>query len=315
MIGSCIIDTVDIAAYGAFIERGGSDDFLSFPDRRTPDFNDWAEYDGLDVDLSDLSFEAKKVSVDYVITGENETLFKHRLNSFKTLHYQPGYRQVYVREFNRTFQLRFVGFSRYRHTGGMVNNRNKRGYLTADYVMDDPLQMFSDAISSPVGGVVNNSNISLNMNDLSSYGIIVNDAYSTLLKPRSLKEALTYRSSFQDGMIADIDEELKKRPRELMIDCTMVAASSANLIINLNALFNQMNSTQPVTIDTAGETMNCYYTKMSRFKKEAPFGRRVRISYTLHLQEFSDMQLLRLLASENDAMITTENGIFIDLEY
>lgn len=315
MVGSCIIDTVDISAYGAFIERGGSDDFLSFPVRRTPDFNDWAEYDGLDVDLSDLSFEAKKVSVNYVITAPDQTVFKHRLNSFKTLHYQPGYRQIYVKEFNKTFELRFIGFSRYRHTGGMINNRTKRGYLTAEYVMDDPLQMFTGSVGSPVGGGVNHSNIRLNMNDLSSYGIIVNDAYSSLLKPRSLKEALTYKSNYRDGIITDTDEELKKRPRELMIDCTMVATSSANMIINLNALFNQMNSTQPVTIDTAGEIMNCYYTKMSRFKKEAPFDRRVRISYTLHLQEFSDKLLSGLLAAESGVVITTENGIIIELEY
>src|SRR5690554_3403451 len=134
MIGSCIIDTVDISAYGAFIERGGSDDFLAFPERRTPDFNDWQEYDGLDVDLSDLSFLAKKVSVNYVIVADKGTVFTHYLNSFKTLHYQPGYRQIYVREFNKTFTLRFVGFSRYKQTGGLINNRQKRGYLTVDYI-------------------------------------------------------------------------------------------------------------------------------------------------------------------------------------
>lgn len=315
MIGGCIIDTVDIAAYGAFIERGGSDDFLSFPDRRMPDFNDWAEHDGLDVDLSDLSFEAKKVSVNYVITAQNEGTFKQYLNSFKTLHYQTGYRQVYVKEFNRTFELRFVGFSRYRHSGGMVNNRQKRGYLTADYVMDDPLQMF-DGVISPVGGGVGDSYVRINMNDLSSYGIVVNDAYSSLLKPRSPKEPLTYISRYADGMFADTESEQKKRPRELMIDCTMVASSASNLISNLAALFSQMNSLVPVVVDAAGETMNCYYTKMSRFRKDAPFSRRVRVSFTLHLQEFSDTQLMRLLAAENGNMITTENGIyFIDLEY
>lgn len=315
MIGSCIIDTVDISAYGAFIERGGSDDFLSFPSRRTPDFNDWAEYDGLDVDLSDLSFEPKKVSVNYVITADDETTFKHRLNSFKTLHYQPGYREIYVREFNKTFELRFVGFSRYKQTGGMIKQGSKRGYLTADYMMDDPMQLYSEAISSPVGGGVNSSYVHLNGVDLSQYGIIVQDAYSTVLKPRSLKEVLTIDSHYRDGQWADADaEDVKKRPQEIVIECAMLANSVSTLMINLAALFNVMRSTQPIVVDAAGATSQCYYSKMTRFRKDAPFRRRVRVSFLLHLQEFSDAQIARLLASENNYVIITENGYAIDLD-
>lgn len=315
MVGSCIIDTVDISAYGAFIERGGSDDFLSFPERRTPDFNDWAEYDGLDVDLSDLSFDAKKVSVNYVITAPDQTVFKHRLNSFKALHYQPGYRQIYVREFNKTFELRFIGFSRYRHTGGMINNRTKRGYLTADYVMDDPLQMFTEGIDTPVGGRVGLSYVQINEVDLSRYGIIVNDVYSSVLKPRSVKEVLTAGSRHSDGQWADVGiEDIKKRPQEIAIECTMVANSVSILITNLTALFNAMRKLGPIKLDASYKRSLCYFSKMSRFRKEAPFKRSVRVSFTLHLQEFSDAQVIRLLSTENNYIVTTESGYAIDLE-
>lgn len=314
MIGSCIIDNVDIWAYGAFIERDGSNDFLSFPTRRTPDFNDWSEYDGLEVDLSDLSFEAKKVSVNYVILGDDETVFKQRLNAFRTLHFKAGYRNVYVREFNKTFTLRFVGFSRYKHKGGMVNNRSKRGYLTADYIMDDPLQMYSTAIDTPISQSKIRTYTKINQIGLSQFGIIVQDVYSTALRPASAKKVLERKSDHLDGMWADVDEIASTQLHEVMIDCTMKANSVSELNTNLTALFNNMNITTPLTVDVAGQRFACYYTKMSRFKKEAPFKRSVRVSFTLHLQEFSEIQIARILATQSNIALITQSGILISLD-
>lgn len=285
MIGSCIIDNVDIWAYGAFIERDGSNDFLSFPSRRTPDFNDWSEYDGLDVDLSDLSFEAKKVSVNYVILGDDETVFKQRLNAFRTLHFKAGYRNVYVREFNKTFKLRFVGFSKYRHQGGMVNNRSKRGYLTADYMMDDPLQMYSTAIDTPISQSKIRTYTKINQIGLSQFGIIVQDVYSTALRPASAKKVLERKSDHLDGMWADVGVQSKRASRQITIRCIMTATTLNEFYINYYALFKQMNSTAAIKITSANEVIDCYYSKMSNFKKEAPFKRKIKVTFELNFNE------------------------------
>ena len=134
-----------------FILRGGSNDFLSFPERREPAQNNWAEHDGLDVDFSDLSFNPKKVSVQLYLSAPNETQFMQRLNAFQNLHFQPGYRNIYVEEFQKTFSLRFLGFGEYTHKGGLAKSGKKSGKLTVEYMMDDPVQMFT-APQPPEGG-------------------------------------------------------------------------------------------------------------------------------------------------------------------
>lgn len=314
MTGSCIIDGTDLATLGIFIERGGSDDFLSFPDRRTPDFNDWAEYDGLDVDLSDLSFDAKKVTVNYVLTAADESAFKSRLNAFETLHFAAGYRSVFVREFNKTFQLRFTGFADYSHKGGFYKNGKKTGKIAAEYVMDDPLQLYTTAVDIPITTRATLSHVQLNGIDLSRFGIVVRDIYSTVLRPRSAKSVLERKINIISGTTADVDVSPKKQPREIIIKCAMLAETLSELLTNLSALWANVNITTAVKLHAAGEGLNCYYTKMASFKKETAFNRKVKVSFDLHLQEFSEIQLARLLAAENNYLITTEDGLCIDLK-
>lgn len=286
MIGSCIIDGTDIATLGAFILRGGSDDFLSFPARRTPDANDWAEHDGLDADLSECTFDAKTVRVDYYISAPTETLFKQYLNAFETLHFAPGYRQIFVKEFNRTFSLCFIGFSSYKHRGGLVKTGKKSGYLTAEYVMDDPVQQFSSSPSPglPSGGG-GSTYVKLNGTDLGAYGIIVQEVYSSALRPRTPKKRLERVIRHLDGTIADTGAAPKKQARQIVVECIMTAGPIAEFWTNYNVLFNQIRLLAPLTITAAGSVINCYYSQMSELKKSTAFSRKIRVKFNLHFQE------------------------------
>lgn len=285
-LGSCKIDGTDLATLGIFIERGGSDDFLSFPDRRTPDFNDWAEHDGLDVDLSDCIFDAKRVKVNYVIIAENETTFKNNLNAFETLHFAPGMRQIFVREFNRTFSLRFVGFPDYKHKGGLFNPRKKIGKITVEYSMDNPLQLFTDAVSAPVSNRANLAQITLNGYDLSKFGIVVREAYSTTLLPNSAKRWLERKIQNLNGVIVNTGVSPKKQSRQIVIECTMLADTLGEFWTNYTALFNNLRVAVPVQLGvTRSGKVFCYYSKMTNLKKETPFGRKIKVSFNLVLQE------------------------------
>lgn len=286
-LGSCIIDTVDLSAYGIFIERGGSDDFISFPDRRTPDQNDWPDEDGLDVDLTDCYFDAKRVRVNYVIIAETETVFKSHLNSFETLHFATGLRSVFVKEFNRTFSLRFVGFPNYAHKGGLFNPRKKIGRITAEYSMDDPLQLFTPSVIAPVSNRANLAQITLNGYDLSKFGIVVQDAYSTALMPKSAKRVLERKIQSVNGIISDTAVSPKKQARQIVIECTMLADTLTELWTNYTALFNNLRITTAVQLGVTrtGAILNCYYSKMTNFKKETPFSRKIKVSFNLVLQE------------------------------
>ncbi|HLW09575.1 MAG TPA: hypothetical protein VKX35_04190 [Fermentimonas sp.] len=289
--GQCIIDGVDIASIGAFIERDGSNDLLMFPDRRKPDQNDWFESDGLEVDLSEVSFDAKKVAINYVIIADDYTQFKQRLNIFQNIHYKPMM-NIYIREYATTFNLRYIQSSDYRHSGGYFNARKKIGNVKMDYWMDDPMQLYTSAIASPVGDPSNITHVSIDNIDLSAYGITVTEAYSSVLRPRGVKEVLTSKINSVDGQVADNLQGIvgypKRKANEVIIDCVMTAGSKNNLLINLNALFNVVRKINaPLSLQLAGETINCYYSKMSQFRKLTPFSRKVRVEFKLHLQEIN----------------------------
>jgi hypothetical protein len=316
MTGSCIIDGVDISTLGMFIERGGSDDFLSFPNRREPDQVDWPDEDGLDVDLTDCYFDAKTVKVNYVIIAEDEVTFKNNLNTFETLHFVPGYRQIYVKEFNKTFSLRFVGFSDYKHSGGLYKRAKKIGKITAEYSMDDPLQIFTDAINTPISTREYLSHISINGYDLSRFGIVVQDVYSTALRPHSAKSVMERKISNLNGAIADVGVTPKTQPRTIEIQCTMLAGSYSEFMTNYTALFNNLRISQPVKLNIrTNKSIYCYYNKMNSFRKLSVFAERIKVSFSIEFIEIQLVELYRLLATQLGQFIITESGEFIDLNY
>lgn len=314
--GECIIDGTDISTLGMFIARNGSNDLLVFPSRRVPDINDWFEEDGLDVDLSGVTFDAKKVVINYVMIADNYPLLKQRLNAFHNLHNQPGSRSIYIREYATTFTLRFQSIVNYEHRGGYYNSSRKRAKISVEYYMDDPLQLYTSAIGSPVGPDATTARVKINSLDLSKYGITVREVYSSALRPRSVKDILIRKVENIPGLIADDGTisgsmELhtpKRKAKEIQISCAMSSDSVNNLLINMNALFTVLRSDLPLSISHTAEQSLCYYTKMSSFRKETSFSRKIRLSFTLHLQEISWSQLIKILTTKTGYAIVTQDG-------
>lgn len=314
--GECIIDGTDIATLGMFIERDGSNDLLVFPSRRVPDTNDWFEEDGLEVDLSGVTFDAKKVVINYVMIADNYPLFKQRLNAFHNLHNQPGSRSIYIREYATTFTLRFQSFVNYEHRGGYYNYSRKRAKIFVEYYMDNPLEMYTSAIGSPVGPDATFAGVKINAVDLSKYGITVREVYSSALRLRSFKNVLIRTAENYPGQIADDGKitgstELvtpKRKAKEIQISCAMSSDSVNNLLINMNALFAVLRSDVPVAFSHTSEQSFCYYTKMSSFRKETSFSWKIRVSFVLHLQEISWSQLMKVLTTQTGYAIVTQTG-------
>lgn len=143
MKGSVIINDIDIADLGVFILRGGDYDFLTFPERREPTQNNWYEHNGLDVDLSEVYFKERTVSILFNISAQRAQDYEYNLNAFYRL-ITDSYISLYSREFARTFSLRYLSCTEYNHKGGMYKQGDKRGWLKVNFSLDDPLQLFKD---------------------------------------------------------------------------------------------------------------------------------------------------------------------------
>lgn len=318
MTGACTIDGTDIDTLGGLILLGGDHDFISFPSRKDPKYNDWPEEDGIEISNDDPVFNEKKVTVKYYLKGD-ETNFKHRVNSFLDLHVGAGYRSVYVREFGRTFQLRFLGVTGYEQNRGFSRGGEKSVRLDAEYSMDDPVQFLDPLIVTPASGRSIPAQVTLNSVDLAQYGIIVHKVYSTAMR-LAVKQRLITSSQYMTGLIADVgltdDIALppKRQMQRITLECTMIAPDRAAFWNNYNALWSVMSSnTFLLGLPAAMKDFTCYYSSMTGFSKK-PWTGRVIVKFNLEVVACSFELLNYLLATESGMLIITEDGInYIDM--
>jgi hypothetical protein len=309
--GGCIIDGIDLYTLGIFIVRGGDHDLISFPARKTPDINDWPDEDGVEPDLSAPVFEPKKVTIQYYCNG-NELALKSRVDAFVNLHFVPGYRTVYIREFDKTFTLRFSGISNYKQTHGYTTPGRKGAFIDVDYWMDDPLQFFG-AATVPQNGRNATTHVSISGTDLSEFGIIVRDVYTTALR-LPLKTGLTTSSRWATGQVADADY-MHKQVAEINIDCSMILNNRADFWNNYNALFNALTSgVLRLGLTAAQKDFSCWYKSMSEFRKK-PWTDRVFAEFRLTVVAYDWNSMLYLLSTEAGEVVLTSDDYCIDLSY
>lgn len=91
--------------YGWVVAPNGYDDFLRFWDRKTPMQHDWADANGIDVDLTTPVFKAKEINMPGAIVAKTEAEFWTRYRAMFNLLAQPGTRRIYVAEFSRSFYV------------------------------------------------------------------------------------------------------------------------------------------------------------------------------------------------------------------
>src|SRR5690606_31106439 len=117
---------------------------------------------------------------NYYLTGLDTTEFNQRLNAFATLHKQAGYRQLYIADFNRTFELRTLEFLKMSHKGALAKSGAKKAELEVSYSMDNPLQYFTSAVLVPTLNRATLSHITLNGYDFSKFGVVIQQAYNSM---------------------------------------------------------------------------------------------------------------------------------------
>jgi hypothetical protein len=281
MTGACIINSVDIATLGALIVRGGDHNLITFPTRKEPVMIEWPDADGFEIADEDPVFDAKKVTVQYYLKG-NKTSFLNRLTDFANLHFVARNFDVYVREFDKTFSLRFAGITGMNISRGFSTTGDKNARITVEYVMDDPLQFINPAITTPTALRDTDTGVMIAGVDLADFGIIVKEVYSTAFKLGG-KPGIVYSSRYANGNDVVHPSLLKKEKQNITIACAMICDDGAAFMSNWNALFNALAAPSvPIVLTEAGKAFTAYYSSMSDFKKR-PWTRRAFAEFELNL--------------------------------
>lgn len=308
--GSVIIDGVDIDELGMFILRGGDYDFLSMPARKEPEQEDWHEYDGVDTDLTEIYFNEKKITVGFHIRALTGDEFLYNLNRFHKLISAPGYRQIYSREFGKTFRLRYINCPAFAHKGGMYKPGTKRADINVEFSMDDPLQLFTGSGNMvPRNGRDGQTFVKINGRDLADFGIIVNQCYNTVLRLPAVKSPLTRSIGNRTGLLVYPLSKTTFETKQVVIDCTMTAGSRDDFYYNYEALFNSLTLKEAVQLSTfAADDESCYYSAMQDFRKLQPFSSRIMVQFSLVLTLTGPSLIEYLLSTEDGYLVVTEDG-------
>lgn len=264
MDGGVIIDGTDIAALGAFMVRGGDHGLISFPTRKEPVMIDWPDQDGFEIALDNPVYEAKKLRVDYFLKG-NEMTFLDRLNAFANLHFTSGDNSIYVREFDKTFSMRFAGITSLKINRGITTKGNKHALMSIDYVMDNPTQFL--ATGSASASREPDTQVTIGDVDLSAFGIIVKEVYGTAFR-FSPKGGIVYNSRYVNGQSVVYPSSPKRAKQDITISCAMICEDRAAFMANWNALWTAVNvPSLSIGLTAAGKTFTGYYKSMVDFKK------------------------------------------------
>ena len=94
------IDGKDVyTEWGCKLLEGSFDDLLKYPKRKAVKYNNWAEADGIDLDLSVVEFEPKTVKLKFLMKAETLEQFWSGYRKFVADLSAPGYREFNL-EFN-----------------------------------------------------------------------------------------------------------------------------------------------------------------------------------------------------------------------
>ncbi|MDQ1139408.1 hypothetical protein [Pedobacter agri] len=113
---------IDLSTIGVYVESG-SNDFLKLPDLKEPYKVDWAEMNGIEVDLADPKFKEKEITLNLAIHATSETQFWNNYNAFLNILRSPGTKRLFVGDLGRSF---FVYYSK-------MNNYQKLSPIAGEF--------------------------------------------------------------------------------------------------------------------------------------------------------------------------------------
>lgn len=283
------INGINIETFGMILLRGGDVDFFAFPERKEPPQNDWFEQDGLDVDLSESFFNARKIAFKFRLKAISTADLTDRFLALETLLYASGAKSIYLSNLNKTLTLRFISVSDFKFKGGLHKPGAKIAEFTCEFSEDNPLGSISGTMI-PTSLVNIDNHVKLNGYDFSNFGIIVKKMYDSALCLRSPKKGLERTFLRHNGVVADTNLVPKKQARNISIECRMTAATVAELWSNWSALFNQLNRYDAEEYKDGikllinnSDLRYCFYKSMSNVKTNITIGNQPVVSFTLNL--------------------------------
>lgn len=300
------IDGRHISEWGLRVADGTLSEWLKLPKRKTVAYNNWAESDGIEPDLSVVKWEETSFKLSFILSGANPTEYMSRFRSFLAFLSDKGSREVSYMGITRT--LRYDQGNSYNGTP-MIEQR--RAWAVLSLTMNEEKPEIVE--ERPTGTMNLRGQYAINGIDLSEFGLGSEQRDEDLWKYPGMK------TPFTDGKAYDLSTVTTKH-KEIKLSLWWICDSVESFLRNRMALLWQLS--QPGTLslyaDSIGGSTSAYYTGCGSFSADMYAGGRVAATLSLGLTipvvEWIDAggtvryMVLRdadfgLLADENDNIV------------
>lgn len=299
------IDNEDVLTrFGISLGAGAFDELLAFPPLKEPEKNNWPEEEGIEVDLATPCLQKKELTLSFLREGA-----EGMDDAFIAFLSRPGYRTFRIPALQKEWRLRLLSQS-------ALHLKGTEGAAFTLKLADDfpyrpaPGEVAEGGLPLPV------SDFTLDGVSLDCYGLVVESGRDECLQSASVKPGLSRQFAGSDGIWYDTGQVVFDS-KEVNFRCCLAAASMERFWACYDAFFHAW--LQPgerfLSYRPGGKTYPCYYKQTSGFRlisAEAPVV--AAFNLTLVCTALQDKgNSAYLLASEDGALVSTEDDYLIDL--
>lgn len=227
-------------SYNATLLQGGLKSLLAYPKLKTPDKNDWAEHNGIEVDLEAPKLDKKEVVLSILCNANN-------IDSFVNFLMLKTYRNYHFTSINKAFKLRFNGISEVKEIQGrcFFNLKLSDDFPLYNYTYEAPNLTASHDFGYLLDGV-----------KFTKYGLIPLEG-TNLESITEAKEKLEIKSKFASGV--KVAEQTSKKKDYTATLQLFSKQSTANFFKGYNAFLHDLVKSKERILTAKGKTYKCYY--------------------------------------------------------
>lgn len=302
MTGELFIDSLDaFTRFGVSLARGAFARVVEYAPLKAPKTNNWHEYDGVEVDLSNPKLDTRTLTIPFICEESPLT------GSMLALLSDGGYHSFTFSNLNKTLNLRLVS----------QTSRNTLRFMQSfelEFADDYPLEGYT-YVEPVMSGVSDGFN--LDNRDFSHYGIrVLEGSMDEVRKSPAVKQNKLINLEGRQGIIYD-GSTVTFEPKDVTLHLLMQTSDVDEFWANYNAFLYDLTRVgeRSLFIDETSGTYPCYY-KSARVEEMTvmPDGKVwCEFDITLVFTSFRCGEAIYLLATESGAFVTGQTGFLIDL--
>ncbi len=235
------IDGINIKSkFGAYVLYGSYRSLLQYPKLKKPQKNDWAEYDGLEVDLVNPILDKKDIVLKIYCNGDAE--------GFVNFLMQKTYRTYEFEDLGFSFKLRFIAVA------DVKKWTNQRGQSVVDFKLklsDDSGQI--PKLNYSVQSSILDLGFYLDGKNFKDYGIYPKiDKEQVKTKPK-----LEIKSKFIKGV--RVAEQVGKKKEYTATLKLFIHSNTQSFLSGYYQFLNDLIKSNERILTIQGKEYKCYY--------------------------------------------------------